>query len=64
VIPVSDTDDAGVLRKTAEGLQADLVRLRRDLHAHPETGLQLPRTQAAVLEALSGLDLEVSRGRR
>ena len=59
---MSDTDDTGVLRKTAEGLQADLVRLRRDLHAHPETGLQLPRTQAAVLEALSGLDLEVSRG--
>ena len=54
--------DPDVLRRTADGLQADLVRLRRDLHAHPETGLQLPRTQAAVLEALSGLDLEVSRG--
>jgi hippurate hydrolase len=59
---MSDTDDTGVLRKTAHGLQADLVRLRRDLHAHPETGLQLPRTQAAVLEALDGLGLEVTRG--
>ena len=54
--------DPDVLRRTADALRADLVRLRRDLHAHPETGLQLPRTQAAVLEALSGLDLEVSRG--
>jgi amidohydrolase len=60
-----DVNDHGVaddLRKTADELQPGLVRLRRDLHAHPETGLQLPRTQAAVLEALSGLDLEVSRG--
>jgi amidohydrolase len=59
---MSDLDDTGLLRKTAGALQPDLVRLRRDLHAHPETGLQLPRTQAAVLEALSGLGLEVSRG--
>jgi len=56
------TDDSGVLRKTADGLQPELARLRRDLHAHPETGLDLPRTQAAVLQALSDLDLEVSRG--
>ena len=41
----------------------DLVQFRRDLHRHPELGLDLPRTQAAVLDALSGLDLEVTTGR-
>lgn len=39
-----------------------LVDLRRRLHRIPEVGLHLPDTQAAVLEALSGLDLEVSTG--
>ena len=59
---MSGNDISEVLRKTAGELQPDLARLRRDLHAHPERGLDLPRTQAAVLEAISGLDLEVSRG--
>ena len=59
---MANADHVGAVRKTAQGLQPDLVRLRRDLHAHPETGLKLPRTQAAVLDALSGLDLEVSQG--
>ncbi|MCF7548195.1 M20 family metallopeptidase [Pseudonocardia sp. WMMC193] len=47
---------------------ADLARrltaLRRALHAAPETGLQLPRTQEAVLTALRDLDLEIHTGRR
>jgi len=38
------------------------VALRRRLHHHPELGLELPRTQAAVLEALDGLPLSVSTG--
>lgn len=38
------------------------VALRRRLHHHPELGLDLPRTQAAVLEALDGLPLSVSTG--
>src|SRR5690349_9808166 len=42
----------------------ELVRLRRDLHAHPEIGLDLPRTQEKVLAALDGLPLEVSLGER
>jgi len=41
---------------------ADLADLRHDLHRHPELGLDLPRTQGRVLEALSGLDLEVDTG--
>jgi hippurate hydrolase len=40
----------------------DLIALRRRLHQIPETGLVLPQTQAAVLEALAGLDLEITTG--
>ncbi|SHJ40275.1 hippurate hydrolase [Tessaracoccus bendigoensis DSM 12906] len=40
----------------------DLVALRRELHQIPEVGLQLPATQARVLEALSGLPLEITLG--
>ncbi|HMT89951.1 MAG TPA: amidohydrolase, partial [Dermatophilaceae bacterium] len=40
----------------------DLVALRRDLHRHPEIGLHLPRTQQRVLDALAGLDLEITLG--
>ena len=41
---------------------SDLVALRRELHAHPEIGLQLPWTQARILEALEGLPLEITLG--
>lgn len=40
----------------------DVVDLRRALHRHPELGLDLPRTQAAVLAALEGLPLQVRTG--
>lgn len=43
-------------------LLPELQSLRRDLHSIPEVGLDLPVTQARVLEALTGLDLEVSTG--
>lgn len=39
------------------------IDLRRRLHRQPEIGLQLPRTQAAVLEAFDGLPVEVTTGR-
>ncbi|WP_369374528.1 M20 family metallopeptidase [Promicromonospora sp. Populi] len=41
----------------------DLVALRRRIHQHPELGLHLPLTQAAVLEALDGLPLEITTGK-
>ncbi|MFC3689371.1 amidohydrolase [Aquipuribacter hungaricus] len=47
----------------ALALTDDLVRLRHRLHRQPEIGLDLPRTQATVLEALSGLDLEITTGK-
>ncbi|MDQ3293965.1 MAG: M20 family metallopeptidase [Actinomycetota bacterium] len=40
----------------------DAVALRRHIHQRPELGLELPKTQAAVLEALDGLPLTVSTG--
>lgn len=46
----------------AKGMQSDLVSLRRELHQDPELGLDLPRTQGKVLEALKGLDLEIITG--
>jgi hippurate hydrolase len=50
------------LREDATALAPDLVALRRRLHQIPEIGLQLPRTQQAVLQALDGLPLEITLG--
>jgi hippurate hydrolase len=52
------------LRDDAISLADELVRLRRALHATPEVGLDLPRTQETVLAALDGLPLEVTTGER
>lgn len=46
----------------ARALQARTVAFRRDLHQHPELGLDLPRTTAAVRAALAGLDVEIVQG--
>jgi len=46
----------------ARALAPELSALRRDLHRIPEIGLDLPLTQARVLRALEGLDLEVTTG--
>jgi len=46
----------------ARDLLPDVVELRRTLHRHPELGLDLPRTQATVLDALSDLGLEIRTG--
>lgn len=54
----------GSLREDAAALAPELVTLRRELHQIPEIGLELPRTQAAVLAALDGLPLEISLGER
>jgi hippurate hydrolase len=41
----------------------ELVALRRRLHARAEVGLDLPETQAILLEALGGLGLQISLGK-
>lgn len=40
----------------------DAVALRRRIHERPELGLDLPETQAAVLEALDGLPVSITTG--
>jgi amidohydrolase len=51
----------GVLTEAAAQLD-DAVDLRRRLHRNPELGLDLPETQAAVMEALDGLPLRTTTG--
>jgi len=46
----------------ARELQPRTVALRRSLHRHPEVGLQLPRTQQAILDAIGDLGLQVRTG--
>jgi len=48
--------------EAARGLQDHTVELRRAIHADPELGLDLPRTQAKILDALDGLGLHVTKG--
>jgi amidohydrolase len=48
----------------AQLMAPDLVALRRELHRVPELDRDLPKTQALVLEALQGLDLEVKVGEK
>jgi amidohydrolase len=52
------------LLSEARAVLEDAIQLRRRIHRHPELGLTLPRTQAAVLEALDGLGLESRTGHR
>jgi len=51
----------GVLDEAGKLLD-DVVALRRRIHEQPELGLDLPTTQAAVLEAIDGLPLAVTTG--
>ncbi|WP_104199767.1 M20 family metallopeptidase [Cryobacterium sp. Y29] len=46
----------------ARELAGDITDLRHRLHQEPEIGLQLPRTQEKVLQALQGLPYEISLG--
>ncbi len=55
--------DASLLEE-ADGLLDSAIALRRRIHAHPEIGLFLPTTQAAILEAIDGLGLSVTTGTR
>lgn len=54
---------AAKILEDARELRGDIVQLRHDLHRHPELGLELPRTQEKVLEALSDLPLEITLGK-
>lgn len=60
-LPVDGTHLDAIVAAGA-ALTEELQALRRDLHEHPEIGNHLPRTQEKVLEALTGLPLEVTTG--
>lgn len=48
--------------QAADGLQAEVVRLRRHFHQHPELSHQERRTAATVADYLKKLGLEVQQG--
>ena len=50
------------LLDAASAVTNDVIALRRDLHRHPELGLDNPSTQARVLAALDGLGLDIRTG--
>src|SRR5215831_7131123 len=52
---------AGIRDEAAE-ISGGIAELRHSIHAEPEIGLDLPKTQQKVLQALDGLPLEISRG--
>lgn len=58
------TRDRSSLLDEASALADDLSALRHALHREPEIGLDLPRTQQKVLDALTGLPMQITRGRR
>jgi hippurate hydrolase len=62
-LPVDEGGDPAIATtlEHASELLDDAVDLRRRLHLHPELGNDLPRTTDAVLAALDGLPLEITR---
>jgi amidohydrolase len=46
----------------AVAIASDIAELRHAIHREPEIGLDLPKTQGKVLDALSGLPLDISTG--
>lgn len=50
------------LSDTARQIEAELIALRRELHRHPEPGLELPWTQRRLLDELEQLPVEVTLG--
>jgi amidohydrolase len=61
--PPAMSIDPAELVAEAGSLVEDAVALRRRIHARPETGLDLPVTQEAVLDALDRLGLPLRTGR-
>ena len=51
-----------VLMAEAQALSTDMIDLRRDIHRHPELGLDNPRTQGLIIDALAPLGYEITTG--
>jgi hippurate hydrolase len=54
---------SSTLHSDVDEITPEIVELRHRLHRRPEIGLQLPETQATLLDALDGLGLELSVGK-
>src|SRR5258708_33754729 len=52
---------AGILEDAA-AISNEIAELRHAIHAEPEIGLDLPKTQHKVLSALAGLPLAITTG--
>ena len=50
------------LLDAAQSLQDHTIELRRAIHADPEIGLDLPATQAKIVDSLTGLGLDITLG--
>ncbi len=48
----------------AAAMAGEMTRMRHAIHREPEIGLDLPRTQKRVLDALDGLPLQITTGQR
>ncbi len=54
--------DSARLLADARELLPDVIELRRKIHVEPEIGLDLPLTQAKIINAIGDLDLVVETG--
>src|SRR5260370_16445443 len=54
---------AGIMDDAA-AISSEVTELRHCIHAEPEIGLDLPKTQRKVLDALDGLPLEITCGQK
>lgn len=55
-------DLAGLIEQQASALEPSLIAIRRDLHAHPEIGHDVPRTAALVADDLVSMGLTPRTG--
>ena len=62
VLAQSGPVSAAEVATAAEGVRAEVVAWRRDLHQHPELGLAETRTAAFVAERLRAMGMEVHEG--
>ena len=55
-------DPGPVIEKLVQDMEAHLIGIRRDIHAHPETGFETVRTAALVADELRALGLDPQTG--
>ena len=56
-------NDFSEIQSEIDAMQPELVRIRRDLHRHPETGWLEMRTTAILAKELRALGYEIYTGR-